>query len=231
MAPWQNRPTPSAAGRCTRGLLVVGLRGEVDGLGDEVRVRVLLGEGQLSRLLERYIHLEGGLGGSLKVVERVRRLLLAPLLGLGARHAAILLPVNLVPEHHKREVLWVPGTCLVQKLVPPIVQGFKSLGVCYVVNKDTRVGSSVERHTKGLKALLPCRVPDLQSDELIVDHDLLGEEVRPNGGLVLLRVPLVHVAVHQRSLADTAVAENDHLKQDLLPVGHGSSVRWLPCQV
>lgn len=52
-----------------------------------------------------------------------------------------------------------------------------------------------------------CTHPDLQGDELIVDHDLLGEEISTDGGLVLIAEALVHVLVHQRGLAHTGGGE------------------------
>ncbi len=42
-----------------------------------------------------------------------------------------------------------------------------------------------------------CDVPDLQGDELIVDHDLLGEKICTNRGLVLITETLVHILIHQ----------------------------------
>ena len=46
----------------------------------------------------------------------------------------------------------------------------------------------------------------LQGDELLVNHDLLGEEVSPNGGLVSAAELSVDILVHQGSLADTGLA-------------------------
>ena len=40
-------------------------------------------------------------------------------------------------------------------------------------------------------------VPDLHRDQPVVDHHFLGEEVGPDGGLVLVAELLVHVLVHQ----------------------------------
>lgn len=61
----------------------------------------------------------------------------------------------------------------------------------------------------------------LQRDELVVNHHVLGEEVGADGGLVLLRVPLGYVLVHQRRFSDAAVAQDDHLEQHFLAVRHG----------
>lgn len=45
----------------------------------------------------------------------------------------------------------------------------------------------------------------LQSDQLAVNFDLLGQEIGTNGGLVLRAVLLVHISVHQRGLAHAAL--------------------------
>lgn len=42
----------------------------------------------------------------------------------------------------------------------------------------------------------------LHSDELIVDHDFLGQEVGTDSGFVLTAELFVHILVHQRSFAD-----------------------------
>lgn len=41
------------------------------------------------------------------------------------------------------------------------------------------------------------RGPHLNSDELVVNHDLLGQEISTNGGLVLAAEALVDVLVHE----------------------------------
>ena len=46
--------------------------------------------------------------------------------------------------------------------------------------------------------------------------DLLGQEISADGGLVLVGELLVHVLVHERRLANTAVAEDDDLQQHFL---------------
>ena len=44
----------------------------------------------------------------------------------------------------------------------------------------------------------------LHSDETVIDVDLLRQEVRADGGFVLVAELLVHVLVHQRCLAHAA---------------------------
>ena len=58
---------------------------------------------------------------------------------------------------------------------------------------------------------LSSSVPDLHRDQPVVNHHLLGEEVSPDGGLVLVAELFVHVLVHQRRLSHPTVSQNDHL--------------------
>jgi len=46
------------------------------------------------------------------------------------------------------------------------------------------------------------RAPDLHGDEAVVDHDLLGQKIGANGGLILIGELGVDELVHQRGLAD-----------------------------
>lgn len=45
------------------------------------------------------------------------------------------------------EAFGVPGARLDQELIPPAVQGFETLGVVHVVDKDAAIGSTVERNS------------------------------------------------------------------------------------
>ncbi len=51
---------------------------------------------------------------------------------------------------------------------------------------------------------------DLHGDEAVLNHDLLGQEVSTNGGLVLVAELAVHILVHKRCLADTG--ENKRIR-------------------
>jgi len=67
---------------------------------------------------------------------------------------------------------------------------------------------------------------DLQCEEAVVDLDLLGEEIGANGGLVLVAELPVDVLVHQRRLADPAVAEDDDLEEHPPARRHGRGRIW-----
>ena len=106
----------------------------------------------------------------------------------------------------------VVSSHLDEELVSPAVQRFEGVGRRHVVGEDTTVGSAVESHAKGLEPLLAGRVPDLHGDQSVVHHDLLGQEVSPDRGFVLVGEFLVDVLVHQGGLADAGVAKNDNFE-------------------
>jgi hypothetical protein len=60
----------------------------------------------------------------------------------------------------------------------------------------------------------------LQSEESVLVLHLFSEEIRADGGLVLVTELLVHILVHQGSLPDPAVAEDDDLEKRAAPGGH-----------
>ena len=53
------------------------------------------------------------------------------------------------------------STDLYQELISPVVQVLKGLLGVHIIDQHAAVCTSVEGHTKTLKPLLPCCVPDL----------------------------------------------------------------------
>jgi hypothetical protein len=49
----------------------------------------------------------------------------------------------------------------------------------------------------------PLLYTHLKSDELVVNHNLLGQEIRTYRGFILTREPLIHVLVHQGRLSNS----------------------------
>mmetsp|Transcript_19291 Transcript_19291/g.54011 ORF Transcript_19291/g.54011 Transcript_19291/m.54011 type:complete len:202 (-) Transcript_19291:22-627(-) len=169
------------------------------------RVACHLGEGSL--------HVDVILGRGLKVRHAPFRLCpcFSLLLGYHSRVAAI--HVNLVAQSHEGEVVWVLRVRLYQELVAPVVQILKGLCVVDVVHEYATVCTPVERNSQGLEALLSCCVPNLHCHCLVIHLYLLGQEISPNGGLVLLGELPLHVLVHQTGLAHATVPQDDDLQQ------------------
>ena len=99
-----------------------------------------------------------------------------------------------------------------EELVPPAVEGLEGVGRRDVVGQDAAVGAAVESHAQRLEPLLAGRVPDLHGDQSVVDHHLLGQEISPDCGFVLVGEFLVDVLVHQGGLADARVSKNDNFE-------------------
>lgn len=136
------------------------------------------------------------------------------------------LQVDLIAEHHEREVLGVSRAGLDQELISPAVQSFESVGCGHVKHQHAAVCSAVECHTQRLEPLLACRVPDLKSqigqrqfneaflplltagircvavtnlhgNEPVIHHHLLGQKVGAYCSFVLVTELFVHILVHE----------------------------------
>jgi len=53
----------------------------------------------------------------------------------------------------------------------------------------------------------------LHGDQIVVHFHFFREEIRPDGGFVLLRKFSVHVLIHQRRFPDAGVAEDDQFQK------------------
>ena len=184
---------------------------------------VVLLESHGGDLLERLLDVGVGAGTGLEVREGLG-LLVAPLFSLGLANTALTLRlVDLVSEDNEREVFGVAGHGLDQELLAPAVELTERLLVGDVVHQHAGVGAAVEGDAQTLEALLASSVPDLHGDKLVLNHHLLREEVGTDGRFVLVGELAVDVLVHQRRLADTTVAKDDHLEKDFLAVSHFGS--------
>ena len=52
--------------------------------------------------------------------------------------------INLVPQHNKGKVVWVPGRGLDQEFVSPAVERIEALGVVDIVDEHAAVGAAVK---------------------------------------------------------------------------------------
>lgn len=108
-----------------------------------------------------------------------------------------------------------------QKLIAPGVKGLKRLGRIDVVYKHTTIGTTVESYAQRLKTLLTGGIPELESDNAIVDSNFFGKEVGTYCCLVRGRELLIdleavrpalhllkntHILVHQTGFAYTTIA-------------------------
>eukprot|EP00011_Vannellida_sp_DIVA3-517-6-12_P006175 CAMPEP_0114613656 /NCGR_PEP_ID=MMETSP0168-20121206/5245_1 /TAXON_ID=95228 ORGANISM="Vannella sp., Strain DIVA3 517/6/12" /NCGR_SAMPLE_ID=MMETSP0168 /ASSEMBLY_ACC=CAM_ASM_000044 /LENGTH=231 /DNA_ID=CAMNT_0001824669 /DNA_START=125 /DNA_END=817 /DNA_ORIENTATION=- len=119
--------------------------------------------------------------------------------------------VDLVANRNEREGVSLDRAACDDKFLLPAVKVFECLGVAHIIAQYTSLAATVEGNTQAPEPLLACRVPDLESDKLVVDHHLLCEEVCSNRRSVLVGIPLVDVLVQHRRLADPAVSKDNNL--------------------
>lgn len=197
----------------TLGLLLGLTNRDILGEYDITSVVVVLLEGVLGDGLEGLLDIDGLLGRGLEEGDVALRV--APGLEALGGDDALVLEIDLVADDDEGEVVGVVGGRLDEELISPAVEVLKGLGDVHVEHKDAAVSAAVEGDAETLETLLAGSIPDLHGDDAVVDHDLLCEEIGADGGLVLVGELLVHVLVHERSLADTTVAEDDNLQENL----------------
>ena len=118
---------------------------------------------------------------------------MAPGFGLLGGHPAVSLPIKLVSNQQKGEVLRVFCLRMLLATFPPLLEILEALSVGDVKHEGARIGTTVEREPEGLIFLLPGGVPDLQIDDGPFNHYLLLPEVSADGGLSRHRRQLVDV--------------------------------------
>ena len=98
-------------------------------------------------------------------------------------------------------------------LVHPVLDRGEALAVSDVVSYDDTVSALVVGRGDGLEALLAGGVPDLQLDGLSVDLDSTDLEVNANSGHEVVCEHVVSETEQQGGLADTGVADQEHLEE------------------
>ncbi|TRZ00073.1 hypothetical protein DNTS_004631 [Danionella cerebrum] len=106
--------------------------------------------------------------------------LLAPLLCLLLLHGP-LTHVHFIPKHHEGEVLRVLDVSVVHKLLLPVGEVLKALGIIYAEGEQAAVGATVERCPQAAKPLLTSRVPNLKRDRAAVHLQVFVEELHADG--------------------------------------------------
>mmetsp|Transcript_42941 Transcript_42941/g.77611 ORF Transcript_42941/g.77611 Transcript_42941/m.77611 type:complete len:288 (-) Transcript_42941:108-971(-) len=152
--------------------------------------------------LEGGVHVGGVLGGALDVGDaQVVRLLLGLLCG----DLPLRLHVALVADQNLAGALVHVSVHLVQ----PVVHVRKGLAVADVVDQDDPVCSAVVRTRDGTEAFLPCRIPNLELDGLLVDGNGLEAEVNTDRCDIALRKGIICEAQKKTRLSRTGVANED----------------------
>lgn len=157
-------------------------------------------QGVLGDGLERLLHIDGFLGGSLEVRDVPLRLTPGHRAFLGDL-PLILLHIDLVSQYDEGEVLGVTRAGLNEELVPPTVQSLERLGAVDVVHEDTAVRSTVERDAQGLESFLTRSIPQLSITGIILDQYTLR---RPRSRRETESAPASSPTGHQPSLLSSS---------------------------
>lgn len=67
------------------------------------------------------------------------------------------------------------------QLLDPILNRFKGVGTCHIVNHNADVGSAVVHWRQGFVPFLTCRVPDVQFQARSTEVQCFGHEGSSNG--------------------------------------------------
>lgn len=103
----------------------------------------------------------------------------------------------------------------------PSPQIVKSLISSDIIGQEDAVCSPVEYPGHRLERFLSRRVPNLQFDYFIVNPDAIGSELYSYGDLMLLLEFIVHYSLHETTLADSSVTNDDQFEEVVL-TGNGS---------
>ena len=85
----------------------------------------------------------------------------------------MILLVKFVSEADEGEVVWIGWASILDETLLPLVETVETVQVCEVVHKCAAVSTPVESISEGLELLLTGGVPDLQSDDGVVDENFL----------------------------------------------------------
>lgn len=76
---------------------------------------------------------------------------------------------------------------------PGVIINSVYLGTIDVVDEYTTIRTAIERHSKGLETLLPGGIPQLHSNQSVIDHNLLCQ-ARLIGQRVLVWLLMMHIS-------------------------------------
>ncbi len=136
----------------------------------------------------------------------------APLLSFLAGHLP-LRHIHLVSQNHEREAVGLLDVGVEDELFPPVVEVLEALGVVHAEGQQAAVGAAVEGRPQAAESLLTGRIPDLQRDRAAVHLQVFIEELHADG-VKEMGVELVSdVAVHERALSHSTVAQENDFKK------------------
>ena len=82
-----------------------------------------------------------------------------------------------------------------------------------IVDEQGSDGASVVRPRDGPEILLPCSVPDLQLDGLVIDGERLGSKLNADGHIVRGPCLILNELQDDAGLADSGIADHDKFEE------------------
>lgn len=199
------------AGLLTAGCAAARLSVQVDGVcWNQMLVSILQSQNSSDGFLERHRNISRIFSAGLEV--RVSSAFPAPLLSFLAGHLP-LRHVHLVSQKHEGEAVGLLDVGVEDELLPPVVEVVEALAVVHAEGEQAAVGAAVEGRPQAPESLLTRRVPDLQRDRAAVHLQVFIEELHADG-VEEMGVELVcDVAVHERALSHSTVAQENDFKK------------------
>lgn len=106
--------------------------------------------------------------------------------------------------------------CMLFDLLQPDAEVVESLITCDIICQEHTVSTSVENPSHRLERFLTGRVPNLEFDDFIVNPDTVRSELNSNSDLMLLLKLVVHDSLHETTLTNPSVPNNDQLEKMVL---------------
>ena len=160
---------------------------------------------------EDFLNVETGLGRSLETF--VDAALSCEFLCTLEGHFSLLFHLCLVAYQVDSHIL----TCVLLNFFEPFHKIHEGVLACHIIGEENAMRTTVEDTGDRLEGLLAGCVPDLQLDNLApVYFQTERPEFDTDSDLMLNLELVVHDSLHEATLADTGISNNDQLEQVVL---------------
>jgi hypothetical protein len=143
----------------------------------------------------------------------------SPLLSLVGRNLSMLLLIQFISEADKGEIVRIARASIFDESLLPFIETVETVKVGKVVAQRAAVSSTVESVSERLELLLASGIPDLESDDSVINKDFFLGEISTDSRLRLSLHFTVEILLQKSGLSNTGVTQNDNLKEVLL-LGH-----------
>jgi len=137
------------------------------------------------------------------------------------------LQVGLVCDDDEGEELRFFDVGVIKELLAPHGNILEALNVIDGESQDTNVRAAIKRSSKTSESFLTSRVPYLQRVWFTVEGDFFVKELDADCVEALFVESVANVSIHQRTLPDAAVAEQNHFQQGTFALPDCCCATWL----